>query len=92
MTITTSTDPTTISSNTWPNIIDGHEVSGAGDEVLRDSPAHDVRVASYHSASETDVDAAVIAANRAFAVGDWPQTSGAEKAALLRRVAARIAE
>jgi betaine-aldehyde dehydrogenase len=90
MTITTSTDPTTISSNTWPNIIDGHEVGGAGDEVLRDSPAHDVRVASYHSASEADVDAAVIAANRAFAVGDWPQTSGAEKAALLRRVAARI--
>ena len=69
MTTITSTDPTTIAAKIWPNIIDGREVGGGGEEVLRDSPAHDVRVASYQSASEADVDAAVTAATRAFEAG-----------------------
>jgi betaine-aldehyde dehydrogenase len=90
MTTITSTAPTTITANIWPNIIDGREVGGGGEEALRDSPAHDIRVASYHSAGEADVDAAVKAAHRAFSAGDWPQVSGAERAALLRRVAGRI--
>ena len=90
MTTITSTAPTTITANNWPNIIDGRDTVGGGEEVLRDSPAHDVRVASYHSASEAEVDAAVMAAHKAFSTGDWPRTSGAERAALLRRVAARI--
>ena len=90
MTVITSSAPTTITANIWPNIIDGRDVFGGGQEVLRDSPAHDIRVASYHSASEADVDAAVTAAHQAFSSGDWPQASGAERAALLRRVAARI--
>jgi betaine-aldehyde dehydrogenase len=85
-----SAAPPTIIARTWPNIIDGREIAGGGQEVLRDSPAHDVRVASYHNASEGDVDAAVNAAQKAFSAGDWPQTSGAERAGLLRRVAARI--
>src|SRR5215203_6745841 len=90
MTTVTSTDPTMITANIWPNIIDGQEIGGAGEEILRDSPAHDVRVASYRSATEADVDAAVTAAARAFEAGHWARTSGAERAALLRRVAARI--
>jgi betaine-aldehyde dehydrogenase len=90
MTTITSTDPTTIAAHIWPNLIDGREVRGGGEEVLRDSPAHDVRVASYHSASEADVDAAVSAASRAFSSGAWPEFSGAERAGLLRRVAGRI--
>ena len=90
MTTITSAAPTDTTANIWPNIIDGREVGGGGEQVLRDSPAHDVRVASYRSASEADVDAAVTAAHRAFSGGDWPQTSGAERAALLRRVAGRI--
>ena len=90
MTTITSTAPTTITASIWPNIIDGREIGGGGEEVLRDSPAHDIRVASYHSANEADVDAAVTAAHRAFSSGDWPLASGAERAALLRRVAARI--
>ena len=90
MTTITGAAPPTSTSNIWPNIISGREVGGGGDEVLRDSPAHDVRVASYHSASEADVDTAVAAAHRAFRGGDWPRTSGAERAALLRRVAGRI--
>ena len=69
MTTITSTAPTTIPANTWPNIIDGREVGGGGAEVLRESPAHDMRVASYHSASEADVDAAVTAAHKAFSGG-----------------------
>ena len=73
MTTITSTAPTTITANIWPNIIDGREVGGGGEEVLRDSPAHDIRVASYRSASEADVDAAVTAAHRAFSSGDWPR-------------------
>src|SRR5918995_6434079 len=90
MTAITSAAPPASTSNIWPNIINGREVGGGGEEVLRDSPAHDVRVASYHSASEADVDAAVTAAHKAFSSDDWPQTSGAERAALLRGVAARI--
>jgi betaine-aldehyde dehydrogenase len=89
MTTITSNSPA-IDANVWPNIIDGREVGGDGAEVLRDSPAHDVRVASYRSAGEAEVDAAVQAANRAFSTGDWPRWSGAERAALLRRTAARI--
>lgn len=90
MTTITSTNPVTITARTWPNIIDGREVTGTGEEVRRDSPAHDIPVARYHSASEGDVDAAVTAARRAFSAGDWPRTSGTGRAALLRRVAARI--
>jgi betaine-aldehyde dehydrogenase len=90
MTMITSTAPTNITANNWPNIIDGRDIVGGGEEVLRDSPAHDERVASYHSATEAEVDAAVAAAHKAFSTGDWPRTSGAERAALLRRVAARI--
>ena len=41
MTTIASTEPATISARTWPNIIDGREVTGAGAEVRRDSPAHD---------------------------------------------------
>jgi betaine-aldehyde dehydrogenase len=89
MTTITSTPPA-IGTRTWLTIIDGREVTGGGAEVRRDSPAHDIPVARYHSASEADVDAAVIAARRAFNAGDWPRTSGAGRAALLRRVAARI--
>src|SRR5580693_1698567 len=86
----TSTEPATITARIWPSIIDGREVTGAGDEVRRDSPAHDTLVARYHGASEADVDAAVRAALRAFSTGGWPRTSGAERASLLRRVAGRI--
>ncbi|MGH3338264.1 MAG: aldehyde dehydrogenase family protein, partial [Propionibacteriaceae bacterium] len=84
MTTITSTAPPTITANIWPNIVAGREISGGGVEVLRDSPAHDMRVASYHSASEADVDAAVMAVHKAFSSGDWSQTPGAERAALLR--------
>ena len=59
MTITNIQDPATLSANLWPNIIDGAEVDGGGAETPRESPAHDVRVAVYHSAGEADVIGAV---------------------------------
>ena len=90
MTTITSAPPAIAIARTWTNVIDGREVTGTGEEVRRDSPAHDIPVARYHSASKADVDAAVSAARRAFSAGDWPRTSGAGRAALLRRVAARI--
>jgi acyl-CoA reductase-like NAD-dependent aldehyde dehydrogenase len=90
MTMITTTASATITARNWPSIIDGRDLTGAGPEIRRDSPAHDIPVARYHSASEADVDAAVAAADRAFSTGDWPQTPGASRAALLRRVAARI--
>jgi acyl-CoA reductase-like NAD-dependent aldehyde dehydrogenase len=90
MTIMTTANPSMITTRVWPNIIDGGEFHGAGAEVFRDSPAHDLRVASYQTADQSDVDAAVQSARRAFDRGEWVRTSGSEKAALLRRVAARI--
>jgi betaine-aldehyde dehydrogenase len=74
----------------WSHLIDGKPAAGSGPLVERTGPAHDQVVARYHSAGEDDVDAAVAAARRAFDTGAWPRTSGAERAALLRRVAARI--
>jgi hypothetical protein len=75
MTTITSTAPPTITANIWPNIVAGREISGGGVEVLRDSPAHDVRVAGYHSASEADVDAAVT--GRRHRVPKGPLSCGA---------------
>jgi betaine-aldehyde dehydrogenase len=90
MTTIIANDTRAITPQVWPNIIDGREVPGGGKETLRQSPAHDLQVASYRDANESDVDSAVAAAQRAFDNGGWPKTPGAEKAALLRRVAARI--
>ncbi len=90
MTSTVSPDATSITAQVWPTIIDGREVTGSGRETRRDSPAHDETVATYHNAGERDVDAAVTAAQRAFRSEAWPRISGADRAALLRRVAARI--
>jgi len=80
----------TIESRYWPSIIGGKSVEGSGAAVDRLSPAHDQSAARYHTAAESDVDAAVAAARREFDSGAWPRMSGAERAAVLRRVAARI--
>jgi betaine-aldehyde dehydrogenase len=80
----------TIEANSWPNLINGKAVEGSGAATERISPAHDQVAARYRSAGEGDVDAAVAAARREFDTGTWPRTSGAERAALLRRVAARL--
>jgi acyl-CoA reductase-like NAD-dependent aldehyde dehydrogenase len=56
----------------------------------RQSPAHGVKVGEYPLASSDDVDAAVAAARRAFDIGSWPHTPGAERAKALLRAAELI--
>lgn len=80
----------TIQTRHWPMLIDGAETEGSGGTFERRSPGHDIVVGSYAAATEGDVDAAVIAARTAFSRGPWRWASGAEKARVLRGVAARI--
>lgn len=61
-----------------------------GQKLERSSPAHGVPVASYAAATARDVEAAVQAARGAFRAGAWPAMKGAERAALLLRVADAI--
>ena len=72
-------------------IIDGQELGAAdGRTYERTSPAHDVVVGVYPDASEEDLNRAVSAARRAFDSGPWPRMSGAERAAVLLKVAELI--
>jgi hypothetical protein len=45
MTMIISTPPAIGTARIWPNIIDGREVTGGGEEIRRESPAHDILVA-----------------------------------------------
>jgi len=72
-------------------LIGGAWVEAAdGARNTRDSPAHGVPVASHPAAKETDAGRAVDAARNAFDRGPWPRMKGAERAAVLRRVADEI--
>ncbi|GLY02393.1 aldehyde dehydrogenase family protein [Actinoplanes sp. NBRC 101535] len=81
---------TTFETQHWPNLIGGKALDGSGSAAERISPGHAQIAARYVSASKADVDAAVAAARREFDTGSWPRMSGAERAAVLRRVASRI--
>ncbi len=61
-----------------------------GQRLERSSPAHGVLVASYAAAATADVELAVAAAGRAFKAAPWAGMKGAERAALLLRVADAI--
>ena len=56
----------------------------------RRSPGHDFVVGTYAGGTQVDVDAAVSAARTSFDSGPWRWTSGADKARVLRGVAAQI--
>lgn len=72
-------------------LIGGTWVEAAdGARITRDSPAHGVPVASYPAAKQTDAGRAIEAARNAFDEGPWPRMKGAERAAVLRRVADEI--
>ena len=72
-------------------LIDGQWVDARdGARIERASPAHDVVVASYALAGEADAERAIVAARRAFDRGPWPHMKGADRAAVLRRVAESI--
>jgi betaine-aldehyde dehydrogenase len=64
--------------------------SADGNRFSRESPAHDVIVGTYPSATGEDVDRAVAAARVAFDTGPWPRESGATRARVLRGIAELI--
>jgi betaine-aldehyde dehydrogenase len=90
MTLDITADLTTFTAPHWPMIIDGSDHEGAGQAFERMSPGHDVVVGRYAGATTEDVDAAVAAARRAFEEGPWRWSAGADKARVLRGVAASI--
>lgn len=72
-------------------LIDGAWVEAAdGERITRESPAHAVAVSSYPAAKPADVDRAVSVARKAFDHGAWPRLKGAQRAAILHRVAEGI--
>src|SRR5262249_23896085 len=72
-------------------LIDGRWVEAAdGARIDRASPAHDVVVATYALGGEADTERAIQAARTAFDRGPWPRMKGAERAAVLRKVADEI--
>jgi betaine-aldehyde dehydrogenase len=73
--------------------IDGQWVSPARGGVFETvDPASEAVIAQVAAATSEDIDLAVKAARRAFDEGPWPQMSGAERAAVLRRIADGIRE
>lgn len=70
------------------NFIDGRWAPAqSGEEREIRCPADGVVVATVAEAGAVDTDAAIAAARRAFDEGTWPRTTGAERGALLERVA-----
>ena len=63
---------------------------GGGIEII--SPSTEEIVGRVGKATRADMDRAVAAARHAFDHGPWPRTSGAERAAVLRRIGAGIIE
>jgi betaine-aldehyde dehydrogenase len=74
----------------WPMIIGGKSTEGHGVTFDRRSPGHDTVVGTYAGGTQADVDAAVAAARTSFDSGLWRWASGAEKARVMRGVAARL--
>eukprot|EP01094_Clydonella_sp_ATCC50884_P019495 TRINITY_DN381_c0_g2_i6.p1 TRINITY_DN381_c0_g2~~TRINITY_DN381_c0_g2_i6.p1 ORF type:complete len:191 (+),score=43.25 TRINITY_DN381_c0_g2_i6:85-657(+) len=75
--------------------INGRRCNGFHGNVLPVfDPSTGTKVAHVHRGGESDVKAAVTAAHAAFYGEDatWPNTSGAERAAILRRIAALVNE
>src|SRR5205823_510281 len=71
--------------------IGGEWVAPAGGKTIEVvSPATEEVVGVVPEASEADVDRAVQAARKAFDEGPWPQTSPAERAAMLRALSQGI--
>lgn len=59
----------------------------SGERIQRISPAYGVEVGNYALAGQEDVDLAIAAARKAFDQGPWPRMKGAQRAAVLRKVA-----
>jgi betaine-aldehyde dehydrogenase len=78
-------------SERWPMIIGGREVeSASGESYERRHPATGELVGTFPRGSAADVDRAVREARSAFDEGPWPGATGAERAAVLHRLAERL--
>jgi 1-pyrroline-5-carboxylate dehydrogenase len=75
---------------TYPVVVDGQPRSDGPTFELRSPNDAGLKLASFHSASDRDVDDAVAAAKAAFPA--WSGTPWQERVALLRRAAGRISE
>ena len=67
--------------------IDGKPHPGQGPGLESFNPATEELLATVPGASATQVEAAILAARRAFDDGPWPKMSGAERGAILHRLA-----
>ncbi len=71
--------------------IDGEFRDGSGGSFTTISPANEKRIAEIAMASEADVDAAVVAARRAY-TNVWSRMSGSERGKYLFRIARLVQE
>ena len=67
--------------------IDGAWVAGQGPALQVDSPATEQAVASVETTTAAQVEAAILAARRAFDEGPWPRLTMEERLAILGRFA-----
>ncbi|OQM77101.1 aldehyde dehydrogenase family protein [Manganibacter manganicus] len=72
-------------------LIGGRQVDAHDGRIIeRVSPGHGFIVSRYAQAGETDVEAAVQSAHKAFEAGPWPRMKAVERAAILLKAADRI--
>lgn len=75
-------------------LIGGLSVDSVSGKVIeRESPGHSGKIiGTWPEASTEDMRNAIGAARQAFDTGPWPRMSGAERSAIMRRIAALIVE
>ena len=73
-----------------PSFVDGLPVHGRGERFTTLNPATGVVIAGVHDSAEADVNAAVAAAERGFAI--WSAMTGTERGRILHRAAQLLRE
>ncbi len=81
---------TSIEANIIPSLVDGKPLTGGGAVFENINPASGALIGRLHDADESDVDAAVQAAQRGFET--WSAMTGAERGRVLHRAAALLRE
>jgi len=76
----------------YAGFIDGSYVAGLGETLAVENPSDETIVATLRGLSTTQIKAAIGAARRAFDDGHWSGLAAAQRAAILRRFAAAMAE
>ncbi len=73
---------------TYMHLIDGKQLPASDGRVIeRRSPGHGFAVSHYPRGGVADVEAAVLAAHRAFENGPWPRIKAGERSRILLRAA-----